>query len=689
MGKGKTSIFQLFTYADIVDRCLMFLGIVGCIGDGMMTPLIMLVLSSMINAYGTAGPLLTSADIDKIPNILSNVSGLFSAIIVAFTLSWRLTLASLPSSLCFIVPGVVYGKLLMKVGVDITEAYGIAGGIAEQAISSIRTVVSYVGERKTLERFKQALERATALGKKQGFVKGVVIGSMGMVYAVWSFDAWFASYLVIKMGAKGGHVFVASICVIIMGGLSIISALPNVKYLSEATTAASRLSEMIEGIPPQNSNEARGETIEELRGEIKFKNVFFTYPSRPHSTVLCGLNLKVAAGQTIGLVGASGSGKSTVISLIQRFYTPDKGKILLDGHNIRRLQLKWLRSQMGLVSQEPILFATSIKENMLFGNEEASMDLIVGAAKAANAHDFITKLPNGYDTNVGQFGFQMSGGQKQRIAIARALIRNPKILLLDEATSALDAQSERLVRDALDQAAVGRTTIIVAHRLTTLEWYNYRKQLPENKLRKQEKRSPSRTMSTANSFNSSMSSSEEDSFVEEGDSSGLKQGQHKHSKPSQWRLMKLNKPEWKRGVLGSIGAVTVGASGEDGIYSRMVQLQKAAAREQVAQAEKRSPSRTMSTANSFNSSMSSSEEDSFVEEGDSSGLKQGQHKHSKPSQWRLMKLNKPEWKRGVLGSIGAVTVGAILPINSLCLASVLSVYFLQDDELIRSKTRLY
>ena len=157
---------------------------------------------------------------------------------------------------------------------------------------------------------------------------------------------------------------------------------------------------MIESIPPQNSNEARGETIEELRGEIKVKNVFFTYPSRPDSTVLCGLNLKVAAGQTIGLVGASGSGKSTVISLLQRFYNPDKGKILLDGHNIRKLQLRWLRSQIGLVSQEPILFATSIKENILFGNEEASMELIVSAAKAANAHDFITKLPNGYETHV-------------------------------------------------------------------------------------------------------------------------------------------------------------------------------------------------------------------------------------------------------------------------------------------------
>ncbi|XP_073110149.1 putative multidrug resistance protein [Elaeis guineensis] len=486
---------------------------------------------------------------EKIPNILSNVTAFFSTIIVAFILSWRQTIVTLPFTLLFIVPGVVYGKLLMEVAKEMGEAYGIAGGIAEQAISSIRTVVSYVGESRTLERFKQALERTTALGIKQGFIKGVVAGSMGMVYAVWAFQAWFASVLVTKTGAQGGSVFVSAICVN-LGGLSIMSALPNIKYFSEAMTAASRLFEMIDRLPPPDSINGRGTTIEELRGEIEFKDVIFTYPSRPDSIVLCGFNLQVAAGQTIGLVGGSGSGKSTIISLLQRFYNPDKGKILLDGHNIRKLQLRWLRSQIGLVSQEPILFATSIKENILFGNEEASMELIVSAAKAANAHDFITKLPNGYETHVGQFGFQMSGGQKQRIAIARALIRDPKILLLDEATSALDAQSERLVQDALDQAAVGRTTIIVAHRLSTLSRADMIAVLQMGKV------------------------------VEFGNHDQLTQH-----------------------------------NGEGGIYSRMVELQKAVVSGEVRPTTRsRSHGRTMSSVNSTSSIMPSYQEQSCVKE---------------------------------------------------------------------------
>jgi len=179
-----------------------------------------------------------------------------------------------------------------------------------------------------------------------------------------------------------------------------MSALPNVRYLSEAITASSRIYEMIDRIPSLKSTDRKGATIKRARGEIEFRNVEFTYQSRPDNPVLRGLNLNIAAGQTIGLVGGSGSGKSTVISLLQRFYNPNKGMILFDGHDIKMLDIKWFRSRMGLVSQEPVLFATSIKENILFGNQKASMDQIVSAAKAANAHNFITKLPDGYDTHV-------------------------------------------------------------------------------------------------------------------------------------------------------------------------------------------------------------------------------------------------------------------------------------------------
>lgn len=179
-----------------------------------------------------------------------------------------------------------------------------------------------------------------------------------------------------------------------------MGALPNLSSFVEATVATSRIFEIINRIPTIDPDNKEGEILEEVRGEIEFRNVKFAYPSRPDTPVLQGLNLRVMPGKTIGLVGGSGSGKSTIISLLERFYNPVNGRIYLDKKSIKKLQLKWLRSQMGLVSQEPILFKTSIKENILFGNESASMDLIISVAKAANAHDFITKFPDGYDTQV-------------------------------------------------------------------------------------------------------------------------------------------------------------------------------------------------------------------------------------------------------------------------------------------------
>lgn len=173
--------------------------------------------------------------------------------------------------------------------------------------------------------------------------------------------------------------------------------------------------------------------------------------------------------QTVALVGESGSGKSTVISLIERFYNPESGRILLDGMEIQKLKLSWLRQQMGLVGQEPVLFNETIRANIAYGKEGATEDEIIAATKAANAHNFIHSLPQGYETSVGERGVQLSGGQKQRIAIARAILKDPRILLLDEATSALDAESERVVQDALDRVMVDRTTVVVAHRLTTIK----------------------------------------------------------------------------------------------------------------------------------------------------------------------------------------------------------------------------
>jgi ATP-binding cassette subfamily B (MDR/TAP) protein 1 len=219
------------------------------------------------------------------------------------------------------------------------------------------------------------------------------------------------------------------------------------------------LIKMDEGISPDKP----------IEGTIEFQDVRFSYPSRPDVEVLKGISFKCLPGQTVALVGASGSGKSTTVQLLERFYNRSSGRILVDGRNIEDYNVKWLRSQIGLVSQEPTLFDASISKNIAINSPNATQEEVIEAAKLANAHNFIMNLSNGYETSTGERGLQLSGGQKQRICIARALINNPKILLLDEATSALDNQSEKIVQSALELASSGRTTLVIAHRLSTIK----------------------------------------------------------------------------------------------------------------------------------------------------------------------------------------------------------------------------
>jgi ATP-binding cassette, subfamily B (MDR/TAP), member 1 len=241
--------------------------------------------------------------------------------------------------------------------------------------------------------------------------------------------------------------------------------------------AAAKLFATIDRIPPIDSADPSGLKPDQVVGEVVFKHVDFVYPSRPNVPIIKDLNITFTAGKTSALVGASGSGKSTIVSLIERFYDSIAGVVCLDGKDIRDLNLRWLRSQIGLVIQEPTLFATTVRKNVEYGligtihenaSPEEKLRLVQEACIKANADGFVSKLPLGYDTLVGERGFLLSGGQKQRIAIARAIVSDPRILLLDEATSALDTESEGVVQNALDKAAAGRTTIIIAHRCALL-----------------------------------------------------------------------------------------------------------------------------------------------------------------------------------------------------------------------------
>ncbi|KAK9012541.1 hypothetical protein V6N11_040586 [Hibiscus sabdariffa] len=404
---------------------------------------------------------------EKVPSLIAIGVKLIGSYIIAFLILWRLALVIFPFIILLVVPSLIYGRILLSLATKMRMEYDKANTIVEQAISSIRTVYAFVGEKRTTTAFSAALQGCLKLGLRQGLTKGLAIGSNGISYAMWAFIFYYGSRMVMYHGAKGGTIFTVGNS-IAGAGQDFGNGLSDLKPLFEACAAAERINEMIRRVPKIDLDNLVGETLDNILGEFEFKQVEFAYPSRPKSIIFKNFCLRIPAGNTLALVGSSGSGKSTVISLLQRFYDPLGGDILLDGVSIKKLQLKWFRSQMGLVSQEPTLFSTTIKENILFGNEEAGMEEVIEAAKASNAHNFISQLPQGYDTQVGERGVQMSGGQKQRIVIARAIIKAPKILLLDEATSALDSESERIVQEALDKASIGRTTVIVAHRLSTI-----------------------------------------------------------------------------------------------------------------------------------------------------------------------------------------------------------------------------
>ncbi|QCD76939.1 ATP-binding cassette [Vigna unguiculata] len=347
-------------------------------------------------------------------------------------------------------------------------AYAEAGTVVEQTVGAIRTVASFTGERKAIEKYNIKLKIAYKTMVQQGMTSGLGMGLLLLiVFCTYALAMWYGSKLVIEKEFQGGTV-ITVIIALMTGGTSLGQTSPCLNAFAAGQAAAYKMFETIKRKPEIDAYDTNGVVMEDIRGDIELKDVYFSYPARKNVQIFSGFSLYVPSGTTAALVGQSGSGKSTVISLLERFYDPDAGEVLIDGVNLKNFQVRWIREQIGLVSQEPILFAASIKENIMYGKEGATDEEIKSAITLANANTFIDKLPQGLETMAGQNGTQLSGGQKQRIAIARAILKNPRILLLDEATSALDAESERVVQEALEQAMSKRTTVVVAHRLTTI-----------------------------------------------------------------------------------------------------------------------------------------------------------------------------------------------------------------------------
>ncbi|PNY04010.1 ABC transporter B family member 11-like protein [Trifolium pratense] len=405
---------------------------------------------------------------EKVGKFIQCMSCLLGGLVVAFIKGWLLTLVLLSSIPLLLLSGSITSFVFAMMASHGQVAYSEAAIIVERITGSIRTVASFTGEKQAIAQYNQSLTKAYKIGVQEGLAIGLGFGSARLlVYCTYALTVWFGGKMVLEKGYTGGQV-ISVFFAILTGSLSLGQAFPCLTAFAAGQAAAFNMFETIKRRPEIDAYDTTGRKLDDIRGDIDLREVCFSYPTRPNEMIFDAFSISISSGTTAALVGQSGSGKSTVISLIERFYDPQGGEILIDSINLREFQLKWIRQKIGLVSQEPVLFACSIKENIGYGKDAATDEEIRDAAELANASNFIDKFPHGLETMVGEHGAQLSGGQKQRIAIARAILKDPRILLLDEATSALDVESERVVQETLDRIMINRTTIIVAHRLSTI-----------------------------------------------------------------------------------------------------------------------------------------------------------------------------------------------------------------------------
>jgi ATP-binding cassette subfamily B protein len=379
----------------------------------------------------------------------------------------KLTLVMLAVVPPVAIGAVIYGRRVRKLSKEVQDALAYSSEVAQESLSGVRTVRSFAAERTEVERYGGAVERALELARRR-----IRQSSIFMAVAAFSGSAaavlvlWYGSRLVVANELTVGGLMSFLLYTVFVGFA--LGALAELwADFMRASGASERVFELMDRSPAIPTT--GGERLSTTEGRVELHSVHFTYPTRPNLPVLQGIDLTIQPGEVVAIVGPSGAGKSTIAGLLGRLYDPQAGRILLDGKDLKELDPEWLRQQIGVVAQEPLLFSSSISDNIRYGRAGASDAEVEAAARAANAHDFVSRFPEGYKTLVGERGVQLSGGQKQRVAIARAVLKDPRLLILDEATSALDAESEHLVKDALDRLMKGRTTLIIAHRLSTVK----------------------------------------------------------------------------------------------------------------------------------------------------------------------------------------------------------------------------
>lgn len=598
--------------------------------------------SDVVSAINTDAVVVQDAISEKLGNFIHYMATFVSGFVVGFTAVWQLALVTLAVVPLIAVIGAIYTMTSAKLSSQSQEALSKAGNIVEQTVVQIRTVLAFVGESKALQAYSAALRVSQKIGYKSGFSKGFGLGATYFtVFCCYALLLWYGGYLVRHHFTNGG-LAIATMFAVMIGGLALGQSAPSMTAFAKARVAATKIFRIIDHKPSVDRNAKTGLELDTVSGQLELKNVEFSYPSRPEIKILNNFNLVVPAGKTIALVGSSGSGKSTVVSLIERFYDPTSGQLLLDGNDIKTLKLKWLRQQIGLVSQEPALFATSIKENVLLGRPDATQIEIEEAARVANAHSFIIKLPDGFDTQVGERGLQLSGGQKQRIAIARAMLKNPAILLLDEATSALDSESEKLVQEALDRFMIGRTTLVIAHRLSTIRKADLVAVLQQG------------SVSEIGSHDELMSKGENGMYA---------------------KLIKMQEAAHETALNNARKSSARPSSARNSVSSPIITRNSSYGRSPYSR--RLSDFSTSDFSLSLDAAYSNyrNEKLAFKDQASSFG--------------RLAKMNSPEWAYALIGSIGSVICGSLSAFFAYVLSAVLSVYYNPDHTYMSKQIAKY
>jgi subfamily B ATP-binding cassette protein MsbA len=425
-------------------------------------------IGELLSRLGNDVTTIQNAVTDTLLSLLSNTIMLIGGIVIIFAMAWRLTLVMLAVVPLAVVGMIILGRLVRRLSKQVQDALADTSATAEETLNGIRIVKSFAREPYEVNRYGEGVERLFRISVERVRLNAILGPIIGLIaFSAIALVLWFGSREVIAGRLTPGQL-ISFLLYTMMVASPIASFTGLYSQFQRALGASERVFELLD-TPPEMQDDPDAIVLPRIHGEVCFENVSFDYGDVDAAReVLREIQLSVAPGQVTALVGPSGAGKTTLVNLVPRFYDPTEGRITVDGHDVRGLKMSSLREQIGIVPQETALFSGSVFDNIRYGKLDATREQVEEAARAANAHDFITELPNGYDTLVGERGVKLSGGQRQRVAIARALLKNPRILILDEATSSLDSESEQAVQEALERLMADRTTFVIAHRLSTI-----------------------------------------------------------------------------------------------------------------------------------------------------------------------------------------------------------------------------